>query len=764
MSTVVPEPPIISPAVARWLWTQKQAFRLARHRFPVLIQVKNHGRISPHQPENAHVRVLAWMTSQKAFSKVLWVSSGKTETSHQNYAVDIQHLPPAKYSSVLGQEFDCIVYDMFSGLHPDAFAALSGTLKAGGALILVGPELKYWSAFKDPEYQRLLAYPGHLHEVKGHFLTYLAQQINSSRHWTLIDLDLQDESPRFEVVRPGRIPRNLKTLKAKSISEEHSNSDHQTEHCPPTKEQQKLVNRILRLSPEKKNVIVVTAGRGRGKSAGLGIATKQWQDRFGGNIWVTGPAKATLNSYFRFLGTTSHVEFYPPDDLLHKARELKPEERPGLVIVDEAAAIPTSLLTTMAKLFPRLVFATTTHGYEGTGQGFSLKFFPVLSRMFPDWKQVSMSSPVRWQAYDPLERFIEKSFFLDSVTSPRKFPKRHDHVVQSDQAIQLSRLLVQHVPQPSLLTDKTLLQKLMQLLTMAHYRTTPDDLRTMLDAPGVKVYTVMHAERLVAAVLISMEEPFTETAVIEGIWRGERRPRGHLLQQSLAQQLSIKEGLTLPAARIIRVAVHPTLQHQGIGSQVLAQVKKLLKPEVSLLGASFAGEPEVVQFWLRNGYYLVRLGSKRDHISGTYAAMVLCATDADGRNIQRMALSHFQKRSRYNLHFNTYPSDTAELILKAQDNTLAASPLWSARQRLAAEDRQNLQLFASGARPFETVEHLLVRLPKVSKYESLQYIRRNAAHRLPPDLQDLAEEFELTGRKQAIQQLRKELTCWFEQN
>ncbi|MFP3345534.1 tRNA(Met) cytidine acetyltransferase, partial [Halomonas sp. SIMBA_159] len=80
--------------------------------------------------------------------------------------------------------------------------------------------------------------------------------------------------------------------------------------------------------------------------------------------------------------------------------------------VDEAAAIPAPMLQKMLSSYSRVVFASTIHGYEGTGRGFAIKFTSVLDAMTPQWRACSMTSPIRWAAGDPLERWLFETLLL----------------------------------------------------------------------------------------------------------------------------------------------------------------------------------------------------------------------------------------------------------------------------------------------------------------------------------------------------------------
>src|SRR5690606_17510658 len=60
-------------------------------------------------------------------------------------------VPSAKALQRLGQECDTLVFNAFSGFHPDAFGALVGTLRAGGLLLLLTPPRELWPAWPDPD-------------------------------------------------------------------------------------------------------------------------------------------------------------------------------------------------------------------------------------------------------------------------------------------------------------------------------------------------------------------------------------------------------------------------------------------------------------------------------------------------------------------------------------------------------------------------------------------------------------------------------------
>jgi Predicted P-loop ATPase fused to an acetyltransferase len=57
----------------------------------------------------------------------------------------------------------------------------------------------------------------------------------------------------------------------------------------------------------------------------------------------------------------ANLSYIAPDSLLDEKLEC------DLLFVDEAAAIPVSILLQILKSYPRIVFASTMVGYEGNG-------------------------------------------------------------------------------------------------------------------------------------------------------------------------------------------------------------------------------------------------------------------------------------------------------------------------------------------------------------------------------------------------------------
>jgi tRNA(Met) cytidine acetyltransferase len=740
----------------------------------------------------AHFGVIqTWLRSEVKCQSLCFISQQKKiEAGHHNQ--DLVCKSSAQFRTLLGQEFDALLYDVFSGLHADALAALSGCVKGGGIFILYAPPLACWPDFIDPELERLLAYPQTARQNPGCFLRYLQAKLNASD--CLSRLSVQRE--RLVINSATNLLTERLALPAKTQNDHHLQDSEVAFACyqPDYSEQLSCINNILELHNAAEATLVVSAGRGRGKSAALGISAARWLQRRqysadNPQIWVSAPNRDSVSTLFQHahsewirLHSDSSVKmhkrlhsqlhsllhsrliFMAPDELLQELQHSPATViRPELLLVDEAASIPLHLLTPILSQIKRSVFAATTHGYEGCGQGFALRFIPALEERLVNWRHIHLKQPIRWLAGDPLEAFMEHSFLLtDGAVS--QFPTK-DSPAEHKQ-LDFESLSMAEYSSEYLLKHPDLLCKLFKLLIMAHYRTTPDDLRTLLDSPDVRVFAASADNHPIGCLLLAEETPFTEAELREQIWQGKRRPRGHLLQQSFAQQLNIEAGLELNMARVIRIAVHPNWQRQGIGRWILQQLPEYCHEQTVLLGASFASEPPVNSFWLSQGYQLVRIGTKRDAFTGSFSALLVKAISAEGKALVQAAQKRFSKRLSYFYMLINKAADIQSSELLAPHWQLAlyleeAFPSLFKQGKLELkqlplddDDLAELCFFARGYRPYAVVADTLYRASG-----STQGLLGNATwqlcihHQLSP--KQAAGQLGLSGKKTVVDSLRE---------
>jgi len=478
----------------------------------------------------------------------------------------------------LGQDLGSLVWDSRAGMHPSGFAALTGTLVAGGVLLWLVPPLKHWPEYPDPDYGRLRD-----HRPPYRFLARIARVLAAADpeqvHWHTPESPL-DRSPEPPAAPPALLAAG------------------------PTDEQQQAMAAVRKVAHgHRRRPLVIRADRGRGKSSLLGMVARELTEQ-GLTIAATAPRPRSLDSFYRWLGEAAagHCPYQPPDYLL---RERPPAD---LLLVDEAAAIPVPLLSALLQHYPRVVFATTVHGYEGTGRGFDLRFRDELTRQTPGWHLLNLQTPIRWGENDPLEPLVNRLLLLDAEPAQAD-PEKPDPVIRP-------------LDRDDLLEDEPALQAIVGLLVSAHYQTSPDDVRQLLDDPDTRLWVAWQGDTPVAVLWLLLEGGLPPS-LADAVWRGERRPRGHLLAQSLAAHGGDPSAACLHYGRITRIAVHPALRRRGLGQALVAAAREgMVQRDVDVLGVSFGATPDLLPFWQRCGLGLLRLGLRRDAASGTHAAML----------------------------------------------------------------------------------------------------------------------------------------------
>ena len=586
------------------------------------------------------------------------------------------HCSPSALQTLLGREFRHAVFDARHGFDAAAFAALSGTLKAGSWLVLLLPVWEEWENQPDTDSLRWSDCPDPI--ATPHFVQHLKRVLTADN-----DAILWRQNQPF------------------SLAHFTPRTDWHPATGAPQPEQQQLLQQLLTMPP---GVAAVTAARGRGKSALAG----QLISRIAGSAIVTAPAKAATDVLAQFAG--EKFRFIAPDALLAS------DEQADWLVVDEAAAIPAPLLHQLVSRFPRTLLTTTVQGYEGTGRGFLLKF----CARFPHLHRFELQQPIRWAQGCPLEKMVSEALVFDD--------ENFTHTPQGN-------IVISAFEQTLWRSDPETPLKVYQLLSGAHYRTSPLDLRRMMDAPG-QHFLQAAGENEIAGALWLVDEGGLSQELSQAVWAGFRRPRGNLVAQSLAAHGSNPLAATLRGRRVSRIAVHPARQREGTGRQLIAGALQYTH-DLDYLSVSFGYTGELWRFWQRCGFVLVRMGNHREASSGCYTAMALLPMSDAGKQLA--------EREHYRLRRD------AQALAQWNGETLPVDPLNDAI--LSDDDWLELAGFAFAHRPLLTSLGCLLRLLQTSEL-ALPALRG----RLQKNASDaqLCTTLKLSGRKMLLVRQREE--------
>ncbi|CEH17021.1 Predicted P-loop ATPase fused to an acetyltransferase [Ceraceosorus bombacis] len=325
-------------------------------------------------------------------------------------------------------------------------------------------------------------------------------------------------------------------------------------HCK-TRDQAKVVLTILDIlsSSQLSTTVALTAGRGRGKSAALGLCIAAAVVHGYSNIFVTSPAPSNLKTLFEFLfkglaalgyeevsdwsvqkGVKEFKDHVVRVNIFKHHRQtiqyIDPNDnntlgQAELVVVDEAAAIPLPVLKRL--LGPYLVFLSSTiNGYEGTGRSLSLKLLQQLrgGGNAHQNQDTDAAALVRNSSKDASSRITGKALSaegaagMSTIRSLKEVQLNEPIRYAGGDAVErwlhellcldasLTPLSAHSSPHPSSCqlygvnrdalfsyhaASEVFLQRIMALYVAAHYKNSPNDLQLMSDAPAHRLFVLL---------------------------------------------------------------------------------------------------------------------------------------------------------------------------------------------------------------------------------------------------------------------------------
>ncbi|TKX75293.1 tRNA(Met) cytidine acetyltransferase [Halorubrum sp. GN11_10-6_MGM] len=575
---------------------------------------------------------------------------------------------PRGADELLGRTREAVVVDCHERFAPNALGRAVGAVDGGGLLVLLTPPLDEWPGVRDRFDDSLAVPPYRVEDVTGRFRQRLVSTLRTHPGIALVALG---DDPEGDVVeRDGLTGEQAAEEAADAEDGDDAVDPSDARGVPPgatfaagayracrTADQARALRAFEALT-EPGSAVVVESDRGRGKSSAAGLAAGALA-LAGRDVLVTAPAFRNAAEVFarareliateaadidldgeggeRDLRTPAggRVRFLPPAAAAAEAGEA------DAAIVDEAAALPVRLLEGFLDA-PAVAFCTTVHGYEGAGRGFAVRFRERLLDSRFAVRDVRLDEPIRYARDDPVEAWASRALLLDARPA----------VDAAVSGASVGDASYRALDPDDLLADETLLGEAFGLLVAAHYRTEPNDLARLLDAPNLAARALVADGRVVAVALLAREGGL-DAETRRGMYEGER-VRGNMVPDVLTSQLRDEAAAEPRGLRTVRIATHHALRDAGFGSRLLDEVHAEFGgdgPEgedgsVDYFSVGYGATPRLLRFWRRASYRTVHLSTTRNDASGEYSAVMLRPETAAGRDLLDRHAVAFRDRER----------------------------------------------------------------------------------------------------------------------
>ncbi|KAI4290888.1 N-acetyltransferase 10 [Pancytospora philotis] len=590
-----------------------------------------------------------------------------------------EYIPYKESGRILGRTCDMLVLQDFEAITPNTSVTCMETVRGGGVIVLLLDQARSLS--------QLLEQRTDIHDqigpcVEARFNWRFFRSLAATSHAVFLDhkMRVMDVTMPMAFAEPARA---APPSASRSGEIEEACAGSLVKLCR-TEDQRKVLEACMQIADRGDDAVVsITAARGRGKSASLGLFIAHAVAQGLPSISVSALFPENVQTVFdlavaglQALGYRKAVDFKITYAFEGKKRTigriempktkqyveyLNPHERlfavPSLLIVDEAASIPIDSIRNL--LAARLVFmASTVGGYEGTGRIFKTRLLEFLkggscaeehrlagasgakAARQRAYTSLELEEPIRYARGDPVEKWLDSALLLKATPSPLK------------ENPPPSQCRLYHVNKGSLFagSDETehILRELFTTFAASHYRNSPDDLQILADAVSHELFALLSpSSRILCAVQVAFEGRVDRRAV---------RKEGNLVPWVLHENFGDEQILDELGVRVVRIAVHPSAHGMGYGTEALRQLIETLsasaapsadssthgpfivpkKPSVlfsqttsvaiaraAWIGASFGLAEKLLGFWKKSGFVPLCIRQDVSKVTGLHPAVVL---------------------------------------------------------------------------------------------------------------------------------------------
>eukprot|EP00898_Chlorokybus_atmophyticus_P002421 jgi/Chlat1/317/Chrsp1S03186 len=559
-------------------------------------------------------------------------------------STNIRYCYYAETHKILGNTYGMCVLQDFEALTPNLLARTIETVEGGGIVVLLLSSLNSLTKLYNITMDVHARFRTESHaDVVARFNERFLLSLAACRGCVVMDdelniLPVSTHIRSLQAVPPTEEGETLTEAEQELRDLKLSLKDTQPvgsliDKCR-TLDQAKAVITFLDAVSEKtlRSTVALTASRGRGKSAALGLAMAGAVALGYSNIFVTSPSPENLKTLFEFvfkgfdaMDYKEHIDYELVEstnpsfnkaivrvNVFRQHRQtiqyIQPQHherlaQAELLVIDEAAAIPLPVVKKL--LGPYLVFmCSTINGYEGTGRSLSLKLIQQLREQSTKFlstsekeqhqaggvsgsgrvfKEVELAEPIRYASGDVIESWLNELLCLDAAKHIPHITGRLPHPGECD---------LYYVNRDTLFSfhkaSEAFLQRMMALYVASHYKNTPNDLQMISDAPAHHLFVLLGPvdetknalPDILCVVQVCLEGEISKQSALKGLSQGFQ-PQGDLIPWTISQQFQDAEFPRLSGARIVRIACHPDLMRAGYGGRAVELLSRYFEGQLT---------------------------------------------------------------------------------------------------------------------------------------------------------------------------------------
>tara|TARA_R110000787_G_scaffold7876_2_gene26235 strand:- start:254 stop:928 length:675 start_codon:yes stop_codon:yes gene_type:complete len=217
----------------------------------------------------------------------------------------------------------------------------------------------------------------------------------------------------------------------------------------------------------------------------------------------------------------------------------------------------------------------------------------------------------------------------------------------------------------------------------------------------------------------------------------------------------IKESFNYSYQRVMRIAIHPQFQGQGLGKHFLSCIEQQITAQgIDFIGASFAANSTLLKFWQQTGFSVARVGFNKDKASGEHSCLVTKALTPNASQLQQVMAQRFYQQFDYWLtdEFKRLP---VKLVWQLLNGNMELKAL-----ALTPDVLQSVNDFTAGHRQFSSCVYalhqwLLTHCTEKFEPEVLPLLARILQKH---SIESVCQQFGFTGKKALNQHLISYIT------